>query len=69
MYITYPNDTVSPIVSPQGGLECLGLTKRELFALAAMQGFCSQSESMGTHYNIAENAVQLADALIAELNK
>lgn len=46
-----------------------GLTKRELFAALAMQGFCSTIKSNPAHRNIASEAVKAADALIAELNK
>jgi hypothetical protein len=49
----------------------LGMTKREAFAMAAMQGALS-SGIPGTHYQplvCAEQAVQFADALLAELAK
>lgn len=45
-----------------------GLTKRELFAAMAMQGFCADPE-MGTIEKSASLAVKCADALINELNK
>lgn len=44
-----------------------GLTKRELFAMAAMQGFCSDS-SMDLE-GIPKAAVDMADAILAELDK
>lgn len=44
-----------------------GLTKRELFAMAAMQGFCSDS-NMNLE-GIPKAAVDMADALLAELDK
>lgn len=52
-----------------------GLTKREQFAMAAMQGMLSHSTrykpregaSSNWHKAISEEAVQLADALLAEL--
>ncbi len=56
----------------------LGLTKREYFAARAMQGLCSNSAHIETFSGnnptpvpsyIVEIAVNLADALIAELNK
>lgn len=43
-----------------------GLTKREYFAALAMQGLLSNPVVMG---NLAEMAVEHADALINELNK
>jgi hypothetical protein len=45
-----------------------GLTKREIFAMAAMQGACADPH-MTDCYDIAAFAVGCADALIAELNK
>lgn len=48
-----------------------GLTKREQFAAMAMQGLCA-SGVPGTHNqpkNLSVEAVQHADALLAELDK
>lgn len=48
-----------------------GLSKREMFAMAAMQGLCANSIA-GSHHlpeNIALEAVAAADALLAELEK
>lgn len=44
-----------------------GLSKRELFALVAMHGFCSDS-SMNLE-GIPKAAVDMADAILAELDK
>jgi len=44
-----------------------GLTKRELFAAMAMQGLLSNPEVR--YKNIAIDSVEIADALIEELNK
>lgn len=47
-----------------------GLTKREYFAAMAMQGIISNPNNhYVTSYSIAERAVQIADALIEQLNK
>ena len=54
-----------------------GLTKRELFAAMAMQGWLagcdnaySEFTSPGTHAHVAaESAVKFADALLAALDK
>jgi hypothetical protein len=46
-----------------------GLTKREYFAAMAMQALLSDPNIATTYSKYAENAVQAADALIAELNK
>lgn len=44
-----------------------GLTKREYFAAMAMQGLCA--DSMAPTFQIAEQAVIQADALLKELEK
>ena len=53
--------------------ECQGLTKREAFAMAAMQGMSSNPEFYGQSVdfakNIAVDCVKFADALLAELSK
>jgi hypothetical protein len=55
-----------------------GLTKREMFAMAAMQGFCADivnvyenlcgADEVPTEY-LARQAVFAADALLAELER
>lgn len=55
----------------------MGLTKREQFAMAAMQGMLAhatrykprEGASENWHEAISEEVVQLADALLAELGK
>ena len=60
----FPNGLDSPHVDPSG------LTKRELFAAMAMQGLLAANEAeTQTFGDIAEDAVRMTDALIAELNK
>lgn len=60
---TEPNDTICQAIGE-------GLTKREHFAGLAMQGYCAYQHAPHCDaVNVAEYAVQLADALIAELNK
>lgn len=47
-----------------------GLSIRQQFAMAAMQGFSANPNFQTTSFStIAEYSVQQADALIAELNK
>ena len=50
----------------------IGLTKREMFAMAAMQGILS-SETDARHHNneeaLAESAVKCADALLSQLER
>ena len=47
----------------------IGLTKREMFAMAAMQGICSNPDDRYTYEQLAGHAVKHADALLAELEK
>lgn len=64
-------------VSPHGGFEERGLTIRQHFAAMVMQGLCPlnttglvKKKLIGLNdVTIAKKAVQLADALISELNK
>lgn len=55
-------------IHPKGGL-----TKREYFSAMAMQGMCANNEYSGKHSNaskqIAHKSVEIADALIEQLNK
>lgn len=44
-----------------------GLTKRELFAAMAMQGMCAGSGDWRDNKAIPKQAVEIADALLAEL--
>ena len=48
--------------------EFAGLTKREYFAALAMQGICASCPTI-SNSNIASEAVNLADALLAELER
>ena len=45
-----------------------GTTKREMFAMAAMQGLLAKDDGRQAHY-VALQAVQNADALLAELER
>ena len=48
----------------------IGMTKREEFAMAAMQGLCAGNiENRGTYEDISIGAVLLADLLLEELSK
>lgn len=47
----------------------IGLTKRELFAIKALQGLLANSNSQGGDDYYVRGAVYFADALIEELNK
>ena len=46
-----------------------GLTKRESFAMAAMQGILSHSFGRGTPDELAIQSIKCADALLLELSK
>lgn len=45
------------------------LSRREHFAMAALQGLLSATPPYGNYSIFAESAVELADALIAKLDK
>tara|TARA_R110000851_G_scaffold254808_2_gene407410 strand:+ start:282 stop:527 length:246 start_codon:yes stop_codon:yes gene_type:complete len=46
-----------------------GLTKREAFAMAAMQGILSHSFGRGNPDELADQSIKCADALLKELAK
>lgn len=46
-----------------------GLTKREMFAMAAMQGILSNSSDRYTYAQLAGHAVAHADAILSALEK
>ncbi len=82
---TNPNDPANPVTADiidyenltdqigSGRVNIQGLTKREQFAMAAMQGLCvgkiSKDIMSGQCLDIANEAVEIADCLIASLNK
>ena len=51
------------------GVNCTGLTKREMFAMAAMQGMVNTENFSGVPTDLAANSVTYADALLKELSK
>ena len=53
------------------GKQSIGLTKREAFAMAAMQGIMASNECGVAHHpeTAASWAVSVADALLEELSK
>ncbi len=61
------------IVLKNTNMPCMGLTIRQQFAMAAMQGLCNGKITgdikKGECVDIAECAVIIADRLIIELNK
>jgi hypothetical protein len=59
-----------PLISDEGYVINAGLTKREYFALMAMQGIIYNKDGLDIKIErIVESAVNTADALIEELNK
>lgn len=75
---TNPDTPVRPIYEPDDytGKIIYGMTKREYFAAAAMQGLASKDyahlgavDAEEISRAISSTSVQLADALIVELNK
>lgn len=68
---TEPNDLINAFEEVNGTIDHYrthyGLTKREHFAAMAMQGYLANYA--GLEKSLAELSVDMADALIAELNK
>lgn len=72
-----PNDTdpqTFGLIHKSGDMSLLlkhntGLTKREMFAMAAMQGLASSASDYSRFYEMAKDAVAIADALLAELER
>ena len=60
----YPCETYTPMGSPAG--PSMGMTKREVAAIAAMQGILAGGGALPTAY-ATRAAVEYADALIAAL--
>jgi hypothetical protein len=58
-----------PITDGCGDVLSYGLTKRELFAAMAMQGLIADHENNAPHDVFAEVSVEMADALLKELEK
>ena len=56
------------VLSSHGITSEVTMTKREAFAMAAMQGICS-SGPMISNLDIAVESIKLADDLLAELEK
>ena len=61
---------VASIIEGEGvGRIYSGLTKREMFAMAAMQGLCAHSGDYHEFSHLASDAVNYADSVLAELEK
>ena len=56
-------------ISSGYGPMAIGLSKREMFAMAAMQGLCSHSGDYQLDTHLAQDAVMYADALLSELER
>lgn len=63
------NELAFPMNELANGSFNPGLTIRQHFASMAMQGLLSNTNRGGSDRNFAEYSVQMADALITELNK
>lgn len=70
----------SPVINSEGfptrisfiqdePLAATGLTKREAFAMAAMQGLLASGCGLQNQYDLAHQSLAAADALLAELEK
>lgn len=66
-YLTEPHDAAFGHDGPNN--TAAGLTKREEFAKAMLQGFCANSRIVANKDTMARAAVQQADALIKALNE
>ena len=55
--------------NPEGFPEEFGLTKREYFAARLMQGLCGHAADYGTFEEMANDAVNAADALLKRLEE
>ena len=67
-YVINGESSSQPVVAEFDVIES-GLTKREAFAMAAMQGILSHSFGRGNPEECAIAALQNADALLKELEK
>ena len=66
---TKPNEPIN-IVEYNNNYISTGLTKREYFAAMVIQGIISNKDGLDIKIErIVESAVDIADALIEELNK
>jgi len=63
------DQTAFPLPAETTNLDCIGLTKREYFAIQIMQGFAACDDPGDSVESIARCVVIWADALIEELNK
>lgn len=62
-------DTTGRLITVNEKVEFIGLTRRELFAAMAMQGYCSGKIGEMDFHKVAELAVKQADALLENLSK
>ena len=67
-YVINGESSSQPAVAAFDVIES-GLTKREAFAMAAMQGLIANHTLRGPHEECAELALCYADALLKELEK
>ena len=70
--VTKWNETAFPYLDGDSGELSMieyGLIKRELFAAMALQGLLANPSIDGTHQDIANDAVDYADALLKALNQ
>jgi hypothetical protein len=67
---TNSNEPINIIYNLRIIISTTGLTKREYFAAKAMQGIIANKDGLDIKIErIVESAVDIADALIEELNK
>lgn len=63
------NEPANPIIYRINENVHTGLTIRQQFAMAAMQGILSTPQGLDSELDVARKSVRYADALINELNK
>lgn len=68
--VTRKDSSAFPYLEGEGGLLTTdgGLTKREFYAAYALMGLLANPSVDGTHEDIAIDALDYTDALIAQLN-
>jgi len=65
---TRADEPINPVDATEENPASSGMTKREEFAKAAMQGILAERSTLPTPANVATDAVAHADALINQLN-
>jgi len=65
---TWPQEPIHPD-KDYYNVPCLGLTKREYFAIKILEGLIAGGRASGGIKEITSSSIIIADAFISELNK